>query len=36
MNDYEKMLSGKIYNPGEPTLNKLAHDQHNLGNERES
>ena len=30
MTEYEKMLAGKIYSPGEPYLNKLAHNQHRL------
>lgn len=30
MTEYEKMIIGKIYNPSDLTINKLAHDQHDL------
>ena len=30
MTEYEKMLKGKIYSPGDPETNKLAHEQHKL------
>ena len=30
MTEYEKMLAGKIYSPGDPETNKLAHEQHKL------
>jgi len=30
MNEFEKMIAGKIYNPAHPDVNKLAHDQHRL------
>ncbi|MGM9808809.1 MAG: sugar O-acetyltransferase [Bacilli bacterium] len=30
MTEYEKMLAGKIYSPGDPKTNKLAHEQHKL------
>lgn len=30
MTEYEKMLAGKIYSPGDPEPNKLGHNQHNL------
>ncbi|MBQ9520343.1 MAG: sugar O-acetyltransferase [Acholeplasmatales bacterium] len=30
MTEYEKMISGKIYSPGDPETNEIAHKQHNL------
>lgn len=30
MNELEKMLAGKIYNPADSTINTLAHNQHDL------
>lgn len=30
MNEYEKMISGKIYNPSDPKANEIAHNQHKL------
>ena len=30
MSEYEKMISGKIYSPGDPETNEIAHKQHNL------
>ncbi len=30
MTEYEKMLAGKIYSPGDPEPNEIAHKQHNL------
>ena len=30
MTEYEKMILGKIYSPGDPTTNEIAHKQHSL------
>lgn len=30
MTEYEKMILGKIYSPGDPTTNEIAHKQHKL------
>lgn len=30
MNEYDKMLKGKIYSPGDPKTNEIAHKQHKL------
>ena len=30
MTEYEKMILGKIYSPGDPIINEIAHKQHSL------